>query len=196
MPLLIPPAKARASARTDGDPPASTSETPWLALLAPLREALTGRDAWGKRGSLRWLERAVTARGGRGGSVRNILYKNLGSFEEKRRLYDLFVALYDEAGLSTPAQPSELRSAGAKRALGRDKRLLFARFVRDYGAAQRPQLVVVGSAAAGKSVLLESVYQALPESLFLNLAHDLSPALFLLAETLGVADAYERLGES
>lgn len=104
------------------------------------------------------------------------------------------MALYDEAGLSTPAQPSELRSAGAKRALGRDKRLLFARFVRDYGAAQRPQLVVVGSAAAGKSVLLESVYQVLPESLFLNLAHDLVLALFLLAETLGVADAYERLG--
>lgn len=173
--------------------PAPAEETPWLALLAPLRERLGTRDAWGKKGSLRWLERAVVARGGRGGSVRNILYKDLGSFEEKRRLFDLLRELYAEAGLPTPDEPEALRSAGAKRLLGRDKRLHFARFVREVRAGARPQLVVVGGAATGKSVLLEGVQAALPESLVLNLARDLSPALFVLAETLGVTGSYKRL---
>lgn len=173
------------------EPPGAA--TPWLELLAPVRARLSARDAWGKKGSLRWLERALAARGGRGGSVRNILYKNLGSFEEKRRLFDLLKDLYEVAELPPPTEPEALRSAGAKRPLGHDKRLHFARFLRELSAGGRPQLVVVGGAATGKSVLLEGVQGALPEGLLLNLSHDLSPALFLLAETLGVTGPYERL---
>jgi len=169
------------------------ADSPWLDLLAPLRERLTGRDPWGKRGSLRWLEHALAARGGRGGSVRNILYKNLGSFEEKRRLFDLLGDLYAGAGLPPPPPPTELLSAEAKRVLGRDKRLLFARFMRELASGARPQLVVVGSTATGKSVLLEGLHGALPEAFYLNLSHDLLPALFLLAEALGVGGDFKRI---
>ncbi|MDZ7703037.1 MAG: hypothetical protein U5L04_00960 [Trueperaceae bacterium] len=167
--------------------------THWLELLTALRPHLTGRDARGKRGSLRWLEAVIAERGGRAGTVRNILYKDLGSSDEKIRLFELLSELYEEAGLPAPDVPSELSAAAAKRLLGRDKRLIFARFTRDLAAGSVPQLVVVGGPATGKGVLLEQVRAHVADSLFVNLAHDLAPALFALVTALGLEPAYDRL---
>jgi hypothetical protein len=50
--------------------------TIWLRYLEDLRPHLRGRDHRGKKGSLRWLEALVAERGGRAGTVRNILYKD------------------------------------------------------------------------------------------------------------------------
>ncbi len=167
--------------------------TYWLELLSVLRPHLQGRDARGKRGSLRWLEAVIAERGGRAGTVRNIVYKDLGSSEEKMRFFALLRELYQEVNLEPPHLPQALESAAAKRLLGRDKRVIFARFIRELAASNTPQMIVVGGSATGKGVLLEQVREQHPEALFVNLAQDLAPALYSLADSVNVTDAYERL---
>ena len=168
------------------------AKTPWLELLEPLREHLSGSDHRGQRGSLRWLGAALSERGGRANTVRNILYKDLGSAAEKARLFELLSELYEEVGLEPPSLPEDLTAARAKRALGRDKRVIFARFTRELTEGL-PQFVVVGGPATGKGVLLEQVRKAHPESLFVNLAQDIVPALALLMAEIGQAEPLEAL---
>lgn len=167
--------------------------TPWLELMAPLRQTLTESDRWGKVGSLRWLEAAIAKRSGRAGTVRNILYKNLGAFEEKQRLFELICELYLRAGLEPPAPPAELSKGQAKRLLDRGKRRIFNRFLRELHGGGCPRYVVVGGPATGKGVLLEQLRQALPKHLFINLAQELSPTFFTLFERLGDLHHYQRL---
>ncbi|KHG66470.1 hypothetical protein QT17_00560 [Thermus sp. 2.9] len=167
--------------------------TPWLRYLEELRPHLRGRDHRGKRGSLRWLEALMTERGGRAGTVRNILYKDLGSPEEKERLYEVIADLYREAGLTPPPPPAELFLESARKALGRDKRRIFRRFLKELEAGGRPQMVVVGGPATGKGVLLSALARALSalpgrEPVLLNLGGELAQALVPLAETLGVGE--------
>ena len=168
------------------------TKTPWLALLGPLRAHLSGSDHRGQRGSLRWLGAALAERGGRANTVRNILYKDLGSAAEKTRLFELLSELYEEVGLEPPQKPEDLTAAQAKRALGRDKRVVFARFTRELDKGL-PQFVMVGGPATGKGVLLEQVRKAQPESVFVNLAQDLVPALVLLMTEIGQAEPLEAL---
>ena len=168
------------------------AKTPWLALLGPLRAHLSGSDHRGQRGSLRWLGAALAERGGRANTVRNILYKDLGSAAEKARLFELLSELYQEVGLEPPERPEDLTAAQAKRALGRDKRVVFARFMRELETGT-PQLVMVGGPATGKGVLLEQVRKAQPESVFVNLAQDLVPALVLLMTEIAQATPLEAL---
>nr|WP_036270404.1 hypothetical protein [Meiothermus rufus] len=160
--------------------------TLWQTHLEALRPHLSGRDHRGKKGSLRWLEAAVAERGGRAGTVRNILYKDLGSPEEKMRLFEVISDLYTEAGLEAPPLPSELALESARRALGRDKRRLFRRFVRALEHGEKPQMVVVGGAATGKGVLLSAVERAVPGCLMVNLGGELAQHLHPLAEKLGL----------
>ncbi|GIW25437.1 tetratricopeptide repeat protein [Meiothermus sp.] len=160
--------------------------TLWQTYLENLRPHLSGRDHRGKKGSLRWLEAAVAERGGRAGTVRNILYKDLGSPEEKLRLFEVIGDLYTEAGLEAPTLPSELALESARRALGRDKRRLFRRFVRALEQGDKPQMVVVGGAATGKGVLLAAVERAVPHCLMVNLGGELAQHLHPLAEKLGL----------
>ncbi|MCS7068690.1 MAG: tetratricopeptide repeat protein [Meiothermus sp.] len=160
--------------------------TLWQSYLESLRPHLTGRDHRGKKGSLRWLEAAVAERGGRAGTVRNILYKDLGSPEEKLRLFEVIGDLYTEAGLQAPTLPSELALESARRALGRDKRRLFRRFVRALEQGDKPQMVVVGGAATGKGVLLSAVERAVPHCLMVNLGGELAQHLYPLAEKLQI----------
>lgn len=169
------------------------SSTPWLELLEPLRAHLKGRDHRGKRGSLRWLESVMTEQGGRAGTVRNILYKDLGSHSEKQRMFDILKGLYEEADLAEPKRPEELKTADAKRLLGRDKRLIYARFSRLLQQGETPQMVVVGQPTTGKSILLEQLRETHPQHLFANLANDLAPALHTLALNLGITEEYQRL---
>jgi tetratricopeptide (TPR) repeat protein len=154
--------------------------------LETLRPRLSGRDHRGKKGSLRWIEAAVAERGGRAGTVRNILYKDLGSPEEKLRLFEVICDLYSAAGLPTPPLPSELALESARRALGRDKRRLFRRFVRALEQGEKTQMVVVGGAVTGKGVLLAAVERALPDCLMVNLGGELAQHLYPLAEKLDI----------
>ncbi|BDB12451.1 hypothetical protein TthTMY_21900 [Thermus thermophilus] len=165
--------------------------TPWLRYLEELRPHLQGRDHRGRKGSLRWLEALMAERGGRAGTVRNILYKDLGSPEEKERLYRILADLYREAGLKPPPPPAELFLKSARKVLGRDKRRIFRHFLRELEAGRRPQVVVVGGAATGKGVLLSALRQALAAfpgkaPFVLNLGGELAQALIPLAEELGV----------
>jgi len=165
----------------------------WLELLTPLRQHLTGRDERGNKGSLRWLQAVIAERGGRSSSVRNILYKNLGSLEEKRRLFELITELYEEVGLESPLSPDDYNVAQAKRSLGRDKRLIFARFLRELDAGMKPQVIVVGSASTGKRLLLEQLRERLPNSLYINLSKDIAPSLFELCQQLDIAHEADKL---
>jgi tetratricopeptide (TPR) repeat protein len=164
----------------------SEVSTLWQTQLETLRPHLSGRDHRGKKGSLRWLEAAVAERGGRAGTVRNILYKDLGSPEEKLRLFEVISDLYTESGLEAPTLPSELALESARRALGRDKRRLFRRFVRALEQGEKPQMVVVGGAVTGKGVLLAAVERAVPDCLMVNLGGELAQHLYPLAEKLDV----------
>lgn len=164
----------------------SEVSTLWQTHLETLRPHLSGRDHRGKKGSLRWLEAAVAERGGRAGTVRNILYKDLGSPEEKLRLFEVISDLYQDTGLEAPTLPSELALESARRALGRDKRRLFRRFVRGLEQSDKPQMVVVGGAVTGKGVLLSAVERAWQDCLMMNLGGELAQHLYPLAEKLGV----------
>ena len=165
----------------------------WLQHLEQLRPHLQGRDSHGQKGSLRWLEHHIRERGGRSGTVRNIIYKDLGSSEEKSKLFSLLCELYREVGLPAPYAPKALTDALAKQALGRDKRLIYARFTRELERQRCPQRVVVGGPATGKGVLLEQLRQSLPQSLFINFARDIAPTLVALAKHLAMAEACELL---
>ncbi len=176
----------------------SEGTTPWLRYLEGLRPHLRGRDHRGKRGSLRWLEALMAERGGRAGTVRNILYKDLGSPEEKERLYGVIADLYREAGLTPPPPPAELFLESARKALGRDKRRIFRRFLKELESGGRPRMVVVGGPATGKGVLLSALSRALSalpgkEPFLLNLGGELAQALIPLAEALGVAEEVRAL---
>lgn len=160
--------------------------TLWQTHLEALRPHLTGRDHRGKKGSLRWLEAAVAERGGRAGTVRNILYKDLGSPEEKLRLFEVIADLYTDSSLEAPELPTELALESARRALGRDKRRLFRRFLRGLEQGEKPQMVVVGGAVTGKGVLLSAVERAWPDCLMVNLGGELAQHLHPLAEKLDV----------
>ncbi|WP_243031705.1 tetratricopeptide repeat protein [Thermus altitudinis] len=176
----------------------SDAHTPWLRYLEELRPHLRGRDHRGKRGSLRWLEALISERGGKAGTVRNILYKDLGSPEEKERLYGVIADLYQEAGLPPPPPPAELFLESARKTLGRDKRRIFRRFLKDLEAGGKPQMVVVGGPATGKGVLLAALSRALSalpgkEPLLLNLGGELAQALVPLAEGLGTGEEVRSL---
>ncbi len=140
---------------------------------------------------MRWLEARVAEKGGRSGTVRNILYKDLGSPEEKERLYQTIVELYREVGLNPPPPPAELYLESVRRVLGRDKRRIFRRFLRELQTG-RPQMVVVGGPATGKSVLLSALARAVPGHV-LNLSGELAQSLLPLAEALGIGEEAEAL---
>ena len=63
----------------------------WQGALRALRPQLPrAREPWGVRGSLRWLEEAMRARGASPSSVRNIVYRDIGTPADKRVLHTLF----------------------------------------------------------------------------------------------------------
>lgn len=135
----------------------------------------------------------MAERGGRPGTVRNILYKDAGATAEKALLFDIVADLYARVGLGTPEMPRSLATAKAKGPLGRDKRRIFNQFTRRIVAGDAPRTVVVGGPATGKGMLLEQVGEAIPDALSVNLAKELSPALFTLAQQLDHTSAFERL---
>ncbi|MDV6373703.1 hypothetical protein [Deinococcus arenicola] len=135
------------------------------AVLAGLRPHLLPDSAGVRRGSLRWLEGQMRARGAGGAAVRNIIYRDIGTPADRELLRAIIAALAAEVGqpLSETATtalppPAELDL------LGRSKKRAYRQFLAGVRAGRSARLVVTGRAGAGKTVLLDSLDVALREA--------------------------------
>ena len=140
----------------------------WQAALRTLRPQLPRtREAWGVRGSLRWLEEAMKARGASPSSVRNIVYRDIGTAADKAALHGLLSELAAGVGLNLAPLPASLRSPlpPELELLGRQKRRAFRQFlaaVRQGAATGRgARLIVSGPAGAGKTLLSTHLERAI-----------------------------------
>ena len=140
----------------------------WQAALRTLRPQLPRtREAWGVRGSLRWLEEAMKARGASPSSVRNIVYRDIGTAADKAALHGLLTELAAQVGLSLAPLPANLRSPlpTELELLGRQKRRAFRQFlasVRQGAVSGRgARLIVSGPAGAGKTLLSTHLERAI-----------------------------------
>lgn len=163
----------------------------WKAALAEIRAALPPGAGGVQRGSLRWLEAELRARGGNPAALRNIVYRDVGTAADKRLLAGLLGELAQEAGLSldllTPAQepaplPPELEL------LGRSKKRVYKQFLAGVRAGRSPRLVVAGRAGAGKTVLLDHLAAALQQAGVPVERLNLSGDLLALAGGAGLRD--------
>lgn len=116
------------------------------------------------RGSLRWLEQAMRARGANPVSVRNIIYRDIGTAADKEALGGILAELAAEAGLSLtpedrPSQPPPLPDE--LELLGRSKKRAYKQFLAGVRSGRTPRLIVTGKAGAGKTVLLDHLARAL-----------------------------------
>ncbi|MFC4454955.1 hypothetical protein [Deinococcus sonorensis] len=168
------------------------AETAWLAPLAQLRAALVGqRDARGQMGSLRWLEETVQAQGGRPSTVRNILYRDVGTAADKRMLLSVLQGLSGRLNLELPwpQPPTAALPDPGDHVLDRDKRLIYRRFLQGVQRSQTqgappPRTVFVAGPGTGKTLLVDQLSRALPDALLLRFDDDLAPELRRLAAQL------------
>jgi tetratricopeptide (TPR) repeat protein len=165
-----------------------------MDLWTVLRERLRGHDAYGHRGTLRWLEGVVDASGGHAGTVRNIVYKDLGSTEQKSLLFEVLSDWHVRVGLPPPEPPGALVRAAAKERLGANARGIFTTFLRDLSGGRLPQQVVVGPARSGTMVLLAELRSVLRPHVFLGFTGDAAPMLRTMLASDSVADARLALG--
>ena len=165
----------------------------WQAALKMLRSQLPrAREAWGVRGSLRWLEEAMRARGASSSSVRNIVYRDIGTAADKLALHALLSELASQVGQTLAPLPVSLRQPlpAELELLGRQKRRAFRQFLasvrqagsdsggqgtRDSGG-QGARLIVSGPSGAGKTLLNTHLERAIGQ---------LSPAPQVRRLTLG-----------
>ncbi len=133
-------------------------------MLATLRAHLPDqRGAWGVRGSLRWLEEAMRARGAGAASVRNIVYRDVGTPDDKRALHAILSELYAQAGLSAPPLALPASLPAELELLGRSKKRVFRSFMNGLRAGRPPRLLVSGPAGVGKTLLIEHLERAIAE---------------------------------
>ena len=140
----------------------------WQAALRTLRPQLPrGREAWGVRGSLRWLEEAMKARGASSSSVRNIVYRDIGTAADKAALHSLLTELAAQVGVSIAPLPASLRSPlpTELELLGRQKRRAFRQFLasvrQGVSTGRGARLIVSGPAGAGKTLLSTHLERAI-----------------------------------
>ncbi len=161
----------------------------WPDLLRRLRAGLSVRRDGGKVvGSLRWLEDELGRRGGNSAALRNIVYRDIGTPEDKRLLQEIISDLELEAGFGSgraavdaakpPAEDSSHLSLG--------KRRLYRRFLAGVRRQKPVRMLVVAPPGAGKTILVDALSQALPGSLRLRLEGDLAPDLERLAARMGL----------
>ena len=141
----------------------------WKAALAEIRGALPpGAGAGGvQRGSLRWLEAELRARGGNPAALRNIVYRDVGTAADKRLLAGLLRELAQEAGLPLDLPVPEQAPAPLPpelELLGRSKKRVYKQFLAGVRAGRSPRLVVAGRAGTGKTVLLDHLAAALQQA--------------------------------
>ncbi|GGJ75124.1 tetratricopeptide repeat protein [Deinococcus aquiradiocola] len=142
----------------------------WQATLQTLRQQLPRtREAWGVRGSLRWLEEAMRARGASPSSVRNIVYRDIGTPQDKRALHGVLSELAAGVGQRVPPLPVSVRQPlpAELELLGRSKRRAYRQFLGAVRAAagggHAARLVVSGPAGAGKTLLSTHLERAIAQ---------------------------------
>ncbi|MCY1702793.1 hypothetical protein [Deinococcus sp. SL84] len=157
----------------------------WSEALTRLRAALPAQREGGHQvGSLRWLEKEIERRGGRGATVRNIIYRDLGTAEDKRRLAALLDDLARGAGVDLTLPDTPDRAADSAPHLSLGKRRLYRRFLAEVRRGKRARMLLVAQPGAGKTILLDTAAQALPGSLRLRLEGEFAPALERLSAAL------------
>ncbi|MFB9992615.1 hypothetical protein ACFFLM_11615 [Deinococcus oregonensis] len=158
----------------------------WRGILADLRAHLPPMHgtAGAVRGSLRWLETEMRARGANPASVRNIVYRDIGTPADKTALAGILTELAREAGRPLPT--TSLPSAPAPlpdelELLGRSKKRAYKQFLAGVRAGRTSRMIVTGRRGAGKTVLLDHLASALAAEhvpvLRLSLAGDVSGQL-------------------
>ncbi|ACO46092.1 hypothetical protein DEDE109153_01855 [Deinococcus deserti] len=139
----------------------------WKAILADLRAHLPPGEGSGPvRGSLRWLEAEMRERGANPASLRNIVYRDIGTPRDKAALASILNDLAKLAGrpeLGPHSAPVAAPLPDELELLGRSKKRAFKQFVSGVRAGRAPRLIVSGRAGAGKTILLSQVERALLE---------------------------------
>ncbi|MFC4453225.1 hypothetical protein [Deinococcus sonorensis] len=138
----------------------------WQTALAQLRARLPRqREAWGVRGSLRWLEQAMHARGANPSAVRNLIYRDIGTPQDRVALHAVLCALAGEVGLTLPplARPVAAPLPPELELLGRSKRRAYKQFMASVRAGRDVRLTVSGPAGVGKTLLIEHLERELQQ---------------------------------
>ena len=143
---------------------------PWRDLIETVREAVSGaRDGRGVQGSINWLRNEMSARGANPNVVRNIIYRDKGRIEDKRVLFSILQELWNQyrtepfdapeiEAILAPQDESEHRNL---QALSHARRETVRGFVRSVRVGNAPKLLLAGKPGSGKSLLLDSIEEAL-----------------------------------
>src|SRR5690625_3425506 len=144
--------------------------SPWRAIFEQVRLAADNqRDEHGTLGSINWLRRQMELRNANPNVVRNIIYRDKGRLEDKRALFNILDELWRSTGrdrLSSPELEALLSpAAGAEsevmQLLGREKMQAYRRFISGLRAGESPRLLITGKAGSGKTLLSDTIQQAL-----------------------------------
>ncbi|GGK87641.1 hypothetical protein [Deinococcus radiotolerans] len=134
----------------------------WKAILKQLRAHVPPGGGGVVPGSLRWLEAQMRSRGANPSSVRNIVYRDVGTARDKAQLRAVLEDLAREVGVALAAEPaSAAPQPDDLELLGRSKKRAFRQFTAGVRAGRAPRLIVCGPPGAGKTVLLSRVDRAL-----------------------------------
>lgn len=134
----------------------------WKATLNDLRGRVPPGGGGVVPGSLRWLEARMRERGANPSSVRNIVYRDVGTARDKAELRAVLEELARELGAPLPDGPVGAAPAPDDlELLGRSKKRAFRQFTAGVRAGRAPRLIVSGPPGAGKTVLLSRVAAAL-----------------------------------
>lgn len=149
------------------------SNSPWRPLFEQVRHRVGNRrDEHGSLGSINWLRHHMQARGANPNVVRNIIYRDKGRIPDKRVLFSILQELcanHSSVPLLAPElaallAPSAVDEGRLLDTLGRDKRRAFRTFVSETRLGNAPKMLVIGRAGSGKTLLLDTVEQALTPS--------------------------------
>ncbi|MFC6666151.1 hypothetical protein ACFP9V_12895 [Deinococcus radiopugnans] len=116
----------------------------YRAVLAELRAHLPpepGGGAGARRGSLRWLEGEMRARGAGGAAVRNIIYRDIGTAADRDTLRAILAELAAGVGRPLPetsAVPSPTPLPAELELLGRSKKRAYRQFLAGVRAGRAP----------------------------------------------------------
>ncbi|GGR85020.1 AAA family ATPase [Deinococcus sedimenti] len=134
----------------------------WKAILKDLRGRVPPTGGGVVPGSLRWLERRMQEVGASPSSVRNIVYRDVGTTRDKAALRAVLEDLARDLGTPLSAPPAQATlEVDDLELLGRSKKRAFRQFTAGVRAGRAPRLIVSGPPGAGKTVLLSRVAAAL-----------------------------------
>lgn len=182
-------------------------QTAWLKILEHLRPTLRGqRDEHGHVGSLRWLEKQMEAKNANPHAVRNIIYREIGTAEDKSTLFQIITDLYEQNNMELPEPPEGARDVASSRVmkqasqlLGRQKKRAYRQFIAGIRTGRAPRMVVVGRNGVGKTILIDHLERSLrelgvQESYRLMLDGEIAPSLTSILELSGAnAESLARL---